>query len=225
MLAEGKRGLGFAVGEEPLPALFASRGCSIVATDLEAADSRAQVWADTAQLAVSVDKLERPGICDPELFRERVSFRPVDMNRIPPDLINFDFTWSSCSFEHCGTIQLGLDFVVNQMQCLKPGGVAVHTTEFNLTSDDKTLTDGGTVIFRHRDISDLVRRLEQSGHFVEPLAYSLGTTPADMHIDTFPYAEAPHLKLLLAERFVSTSIALIITKNPKGSVWSARSNS
>lgn len=212
MLEEGRKGLGFAVGEEPLPALFASRGCSIVATDLEATDERAQVWADTDQLAVSVDKLERAAICEPSLFRERVRFQPVDMNRIPSDLTDFDFTWSSCSFEHCGSIQLGLDFVVNQMQCLAPGGVAVHTTEFNLTSNDKTLTEGGTVIFRKRDIDELVRRLEKDGHFVEPITYALGSSSGDKHIDTFPYAEAPHLKLLLAERFVSTSIALIIRK-------------
>ena len=212
MLQEGRRGLGFAVGEEPLPALFASHGCNVVATDLEATDQRAQVWADTAQLAVSVEKLERPRICAPKLFRERVSFRPVDMNRIPADLIDFDFTWSSCSFEHCGSIHLGLDFVVNQMRCLRPGGIAVHTTEFNLTSNDKTLAEGGTVIFRKRDIGELVRRLEKDGHFVEPITYALGSSPGDKHVDTFPYAEAPHLKLLLAERFVSTSIALIVTK-------------
>lgn len=33
MLSEGKCGLGFAVGKEPLPALLASRGCTITATD------------------------------------------------------------------------------------------------------------------------------------------------------------------------------------------------
>lgn len=213
MLEAGRKGLGFAVGEEPLPALFASHVCSIVATDLEATDRRAQVWADTAQLAVSVDKLERANICEPTLFRERVSFRPVDMNRIPADLADFDFTWSSCSFEHCGSLQLGLDFVVNQMQCLRPGGIAVHTTEFNLNSNDNTLSEGGTVIFRKRDIDSLVHRLKQNGHHVEPIAYALGSSRADKYIDTFPYAEAPHLKLVLAERFVSTSIALIIRKS------------
>jgi hypothetical protein len=213
MLENGRKGLGFAVGEEPLPALFASRGCSIVATDLEATDQRAQVWADTAQLAVSVEKLERAAICEPSLFRERVIFRAVDMNQIPGDLTDFDFTWSSCSFEHCGSIQLGLDFVVNQMQCLRPGGVAVHTTEFNLNSNDDTLSEGSTVIFRKRDIDSLVHRLKQDGHHVEPIAYALGSSRADRHIDTFPYAEAPHLKLVLAERFVSTSIALIVRKS------------
>jgi hypothetical protein len=212
MLESGRRGLCFAVGEEPLPALFASCGCEIVATDLEADDSRARVWADTAQLGTSVDRLARPDICDLEVFRERVSFRPVDMNRIPDDLRDFDFTWSSCSFEHCGSIELGLDFVVNQLQCLRPGGVAVHTTEFNLSSNDATLEEGGTVIFRKRDIDGLVGRLEAAGHLVEPLNYTLGASAGDKHIDTFPYSDAPHLKLLLAERFVSTSVALIIRK-------------
>jgi len=214
MLEPAKRGLGFAVGEEPLPALFAARGCTILATDLEASDERAQAWANTSQLAVSVEKLERPDICDSRSFRERVSFTAVDMNNIPADLKNFDFTWSSCSFEHCGSIELGSMFVLNQMNCLRPGGVAVHTTEFNLSSNEKTLTEGDTVIFRKRDIDKLVGELEGEGHSVEPVHYTVGSTDADRYIDTFPYAEAPHLKLLLADRFVSTSIALIIRKRP-----------
>ena len=210
MLENRRRGLCFAVGEEPLPALFASRGCEIVATDLEASDSRARSWADTAQLATSVEKLSRPDICDPLILRDRVSFRSVDMNRIPEDLKGFDFTWSSCSFEHCGSIELGLNFVANQMKCLEPGGIAVHTTEFNLNSNEHTISEGGTVIFRKRDIDSLVARLVADGHHVEPIHYSVGTSAADTHIDTIPYSLEPHLKLLLDDRFVSTSIALII---------------
>ena len=57
-------------------------------------------------------------------------FRAVDMNDIPPDLRGFDFTWSSCALEHLGTLRAGADFVVEQMTCLRPGGVAVHTTEY-----------------------------------------------------------------------------------------------
>ncbi len=235
MLSEGRRGLGFAVGEEPLPALFASRGCSIVATDLVSTDRRAQAWSNTAQLAVSAEKLERPQICDPLSFRHRVSFRPVDMNRMPQDLSEFDFTWSSCSFEHCGSIQLGLEFLLNQMRCLRAGGVAVHTTEFNLSSNEETVTEGDTVVFRKRDIDEVIKRLEAGGHSVEPVNYTLGSSAADRHIDIPPYADGPqnytlgssaadtqvdtrsradrpHLKLLLADKFISTSIALIIRK-------------
>jgi hypothetical protein len=212
VLGQGRRGLGFAVGEEPLPALFASMGCEILATDLDAQDERATAWAETAQLATSVDKLRRPRICPDDIFRQRVAFRTADMNDIPQDLRDFDFTWSSCSFEHCGSIDLGIAFICNQMACLRPGGVAVHTTEFNLSSDNETISSGGTVIFRKRDIDEIVHRLQQVGHRVAPVVYSLGSSDEDRHVDTFPYADAPHLKLLLADRFVSTSIALIIEK-------------
>jgi hypothetical protein len=217
MLCEGRRGLGFAVGEEPLPALFASMGCEIVATDLDAQDERASAWAETAQLATSVDKLRQPRVCPDDIFGQRVSFRTADMNNVPEDLREFDFTWSSCSFEHCGSIELGIAFICNQMACLRPGGFAVHTTEFNLSSNDETVFRGATVIFRKRDIDEIIRRLEEEGHLVEPLIYRLGGAPEDRHVDTFPYAESPHLKLLLSDRFISTSIALIVRKSEEAS--------
>jgi FkbM family methyltransferase len=211
-LRPGARGLGFAVGEESLPALFASFGCEVVATDLNPGDSRAQAWAETAQLATSLDKLRRPEICPDAEFDRLVSYRHVDMNHIPADLRDFDFTWSSCSFEHCGSIELGLQFVDNQMACLRPGGFAIHTTEFNLSSNDETLEVGVDVIFRRRDIDCLVEALASAGHLVEPVSYIIGRSGDDQTVDIFPYTRLPHLKLLLADRYVSTSIALIIRK-------------
>ena len=44
MLAEGRRGIGFAVGDEWLPSFFASCGVDVLATDLPAADPRARAW-------------------------------------------------------------------------------------------------------------------------------------------------------------------------------------
>ena len=211
-LRAGSRGLGFAVGEEAIPALLASMGCEVVATDLDPRDARAQAWADTAQLATSLDKLRRPEICPDADFSRRVSYRHVDMNKIPSDLRDFDFTWSSCSFEHCGSIAQGLKFMENQMACLKPGGIAVHTTEFNLSSDDETIEEGVTVVFRRRDIDALVAALQVAGHQVEPLSYVLGQSAEDRSVDIFPYTAVPHLKLLLFDRYVSTSLALIVRK-------------
>jgi hypothetical protein len=213
LIEPGRRGLGFAVGEEALPALFASRGCEIVASDLDAADERSGPWAQTGQLADSIEKLQRPDICPSEDFARLVRFRAVDMNRIPHDLKDFDFTWSSCSFEHCGSLALGSEFLIKQMDCLQPGGVAVHTTEFNLTSNEDTLTEGWTVIFRRRDIDDMIRELERRGHHVEPVCYAMGSTADDKFVDVFPYGDEPHLKLLIEDRYVSTSIGLIIRKH------------
>lgn len=216
MLAAGRRGLAFAVGRERLPALFASKGCEIVATDLGGDDARSQVWNETDQWSDSVDNLCFPEIFDADKTRAQVSFRPVDMNHIPDDLTEFDFTWSTCSFEHCGSIDLGLRFVREQMKCLRPGGVAVHTTEFNLASQQRTIETGGTVVFRLSDIEALVRDLEADGHHVTPLDIRVGDHPLDQHIDTVnpatgAFSVDKHMRLLVGG-FVSTSIGLIITK-------------
>jgi SAM-dependent methyltransferase len=216
MLQTGKKGLAFAVGQEPLPAYFASRGCEIVATDLGADEANQKGWVETNQHAASVESLQRPDLCDRDLFRSRVKFRPVDMNQIPTDLRDFDFCWSTCSFEHLGSIGRGQRFILNMLDVLKPGGIGVHTTEYNVYSNTKTVAFGNTVIFRRRDIEAIVKSVQAMGHKVH-LEIDVGDQPADNFIDLPPYASNPHLKLQLAS-FVTTSVGLIIQKNPDPNV-------
>jgi hypothetical protein len=107
-------------------------------------------------------------VCREEQLREHVALRAVDMTNIPADLVGFDFVWSSCALEHLGSIELGLSFVEQAMNCLRPGGLAVHTTEFNVDSDDATVEEGATVAFRTRDLTELERRLTRRGHAMAP---------------------------------------------------------
>lgn len=207
-LQPGKRGLGFAVGEEPLPPYYAERGVDVLATDLDATDERATVWRQTGQHLSNVDG---EGIVE-TAAGGRLVRQSVDMNEIPDDHRGFDFTWSTCSFEHCGSIDLGLAFLTNQMACLKPGGVAVHTTEFNLTSNNDTVTQGKTVIFRRQDIESVAGRLRDAGHTVEPISYDPGAQHFDKHIDWPPYSDDHHLRLSL-NRYAATSIGLIVRKS------------
>ena len=210
LLAPGRRGLGFAVGQEPLPALFASLGCEIVATDLETDAARQRGWVDTAQHADSLEALNRRGICDPELFHKRVSFRFADMRQLPDDLGTFDFVWSSCSLEHLGTMVLGERFVNESLKYLKPGGVSVHTTEFNVQSNGKTLTKGWTVIFRKKDMQRLAANVRRRGCRLD-LDFAGGNLPYDRIVDKPPYQHDIHLKLSLDD-FVVTSFGLIIER-------------
>jgi cyclopropane fatty-acyl-phospholipid synthase-like methyltransferase len=211
MLEPGRRGLGFGCGREPLAAVMASRGCEIVATDLDATAAAGLGWIETDQHASALEDLNARGICDPELFRQRVSFRAEDMNRIPPDLLNFDFVWSSCAFEHLGSIRHGLEFVVNAMRCLRPGGVAVHTTEFNLTSNYHTVETHNLVVFRRYDMEQLIRTLEQAGHAVASLNVNPGSGALDRYVDLPPYRNDPQLRLRM-DRYVFTSIGLIVER-------------
>ncbi len=220
-LKKGHRGLGFAVGTEPLPAVMAGYGCEIVATDLDYEIGRSLGWDSGAQLCHGLNSLNQRGICAEDVFLKKVKFRPVDMNAIPADLNGFDFNWSSCSFEHLGSIRRGVDFLRNQLDTLKPGGWAVHTTEYNISSENETIAeDRNTVIFRRSDISAFVDWAKEEGHYVEPLDFSLGNRPEDFSVDLPPYKPEPHIRLLLSG-YVVTSIGLIIRKGgeEKKSGW------
>jgi hypothetical protein len=210
LLQVGRSGLGFGVGQEPLPALFASLGCSVVATDQDDAAARQAGWVDSGQHADGLANLNTRGLCSDEQFNRLVSFRTVDMNAIPPDLAGFDFVWSSCSLEHLGSIDLGNRFILRAMDCLRPGGVAVHTTEFNVASNFYTMSSGGTVLFRRTDVEAVVGRLTDAGYRIE-LDFDLGSGEADHYVDDPPYKSEPHLKLAIGN-YVSTSIGLIIEK-------------
>lgn len=212
-LQPGHRGLGFAVGQEPLPSLFAAMGCRIMASDLATDDTRARTWEASGQWASNLAALNARGLCSSDQFARLVEFQAVDMNAIPDELCRgeFDFTWSSCSFEHCGSLRLGQEFFRRQMNCLRPGGLAVHTTEFNLSSNKNTISEGETVIYRRRDIEELIADLESDGHMVEPLNLHLGHHRLARHIDFPPYKSDQHLRLALMG-FVTTSVGLIIQK-------------
>ena len=210
-ITAGKKGLVFAVGNEPLPAMFASFGCSILATDIFPEKGLEMGWDNGNQLCFGVESLNARQLCDEEDFNKLVQYRPVDMNDIPGDLADFDFNWSSCSFEHLGTLDKGFRFLKNQLKTLKPGGWAVHTTEYNVSSNDETQENNDTVIYRQRDIEYIVNELRNEGHFVEEVDLSLGGLPEDFMVDTEPHQQKVHLKLQV-DKYVVTSIGLIIQK-------------
>lgn len=206
---EGKRGLGFGVGREPLVANFAGAGAAIVATDLGGEEAAAAGWIETDQHAASLEALRYPGHCPADLFNQRVAFRAVDMNAIPVDLVGFDFLWSSCSLEHLGSLQHGMSFIENSMRCLRPGGLAVHTTEFNVSSNGATMESSTLSIYRRRDIEALATSLASKGHSVPAINFSPGDQPLDLHIDLPPYSSDRHLKLRVA-KFDTTSFGMNI---------------
>lgn len=138
-----------------------------------------------------------------------MSYRVADMNKIDPDLVGFDFVYSSCAFEHVGSIELGLQFVKNSLKCLRPDSIAVHTTEFNVFSNEATIDHQQTVLFRRQDIDRLAADLTSQGHEIV-LNYNTGSGPFDRHIDVPPWSGI-HLKLQL-EQYVTTSLGLLIQK-------------
>jgi len=212
MLKPGKKGIGFGVGQEPLPAIMAKYGVDVLATDLAPSQAEKAGWLKSGQYLDSLEKLNERRICDPRIFSKRVKWEYADMNSIPPEYNSqFDFVWSSCALEHTGSLQSGLKFIENSMGLLKPGGVAVHTTEFNLSSNNQTIEIGGSVIYRRQDIEKLVKTLRNKGYLIDINLYFDNQDELDRHIDAPPYSDDTHIRLDL-ENYVSTSIGLIIQK-------------
>ena len=149
----------------------------------------------------------------------------ADMNAIPADLAGYDFCWSICALEHLGSIEKGLAFVENALAVLKPGGLAVHTTEFNIAPRGPTIDHWPTVLFQRDHLLALAGRLAAAGHEVAPFDFALGDRPMDRFIDLPPWSHdmpaewqgwhgtPAHLKIAL-DGFVSTCFGLVVRKAP-----------
>ena len=222
-LRSGARGLGFGCGSEPMASYFASHGARVTITDLPADDSRAREWSQTRQHAAEIDAAYHPALVDREQFNALVDYRSVDMNDIPDDLRDYDFCWSMCAFEHLGSLAQGLDFVENSLATLRPGGMAVHTTEFNINPAGPTIDNWPSVLFQRHHFEALAERLRARGHHVAPFDFDTGDKPLDRFIDLPPWHDGTleaisvglgqpyHLKVGV-DGFISTCFGLVITK-------------
>ena len=101
----------------------------------------------------------------------------------------------------------------NAMRFLKPCGIAVHTTEYNVSSNDETLPKAKTVVYRRRDIEQLAMTLRKQCCGMETVDFDTGTHPFDLNYDREPFFRSgrKHLKLEIGG-FVCTSIVFVIHK-------------
>ena len=213
LLYEGKRGIGFAVGKEPLASYFASKGVAIRASDLAPTDASALGWLKSGQNANgNINEIFHPEICKEKVFRDRVSYRNIDMNDLPDDELNFDFCWSSCAIEHLGSIELSKSFLMKVLAVLKPGGISVHTTEFNLCSDDNTVAEGSSVIWRKKDLLEIQKWMISNDCKME-ISFQRGNQECDKYVDTPPhFTKSPYHLCLMQDGYITTSFAIIIEK-------------
>jgi 2-polyprenyl-3-methyl-5-hydroxy-6-metoxy-1,4-benzoquinol methylase len=185
----GARGLGFGCGQESLPSYFAGHDMTIVATDQPPKSAAAAGWVHTGQHTTAIEQCFMPHLVDRARFDRNVAMRFVDMNDIPDDLTDFDFCWSICALEHLGSIDRGLAFIENSLKTLRPGGLSVHTTEFNIRDDGGTVDNWSTVAFQRKHMERITARLRAQGHKVAPFDYSLGDGPLDRFVDLPPFVQ------------------------------------
>lgn len=202
-----RKAIVFGVGQEPTVALLASKGWKVTASDYFE-NGIAQEWAGTNQLSQNLVDLNKAGICDEQVFISNVELINMDMNSIPTELDEkFDLVWSLCALGHIGSYQNGIDFVKRSRQLLKPGGIAVHTTEMDYSSELERLDTPDLSLYKAQDIQSLLSFLKQDGCNVPEHDFELGPGILDNLVDVAPYAQHPHLQLdIFGHRTVPTSI-------------------
>jgi hypothetical protein len=222
-LEPGRRAVGFGVGNEPIPAALARYGVSVIATDQSVAEDDGDweaigQWAQTGQLLTGIEGLMRPDIVANDRMTELVRTRRVDMNEVPDDLGPYDLAWSSCALEHLGSPELGLRFARRTAELLNPGGIAVHTTELELTDRAETADWGHLACYRPNDLRELARELASVGFEMELNFHIAMETPEDrwvsvvlLHGPELAVEELSHLKVAFQESVI-TSFGIIIRR-------------
>lgn len=164
----------------------------------------------------------RDDLVDAFTFRNNVKFHPLDARGLEA-LSGFDACWSIGSIGRMGSLRKGMDFVLQAMKVLKPGGVAVHVFDFNFADDQQTIDHWPSVLFQRRHIEELVAQLKAQGHVPRPLDFRVGHQPLDRFIDIPPFEndrtvafeglwrdgwQGAHLKVAI-DGFAVTSFGLI----------------
>jgi SAM-dependent methyltransferase len=229
LLHDGISAMGFGCGEEPMASYFASLGLDVLVTDLDPAQVAGKGWAESQQHAKNREFAFREDLVPRAVFDAKVKHQFVDMNAIPEVAQPFDFCWSICAMEHLGSIEAGLSFVENSLKVLKPGGIAIHTTEYNYLSEDDTRETTDTVLFLRKHFKLLAERLRTSGHELLGPDFSVGQGVLDDFIDVPPYGNelkgwfvndhTPHAKSqfpahlkLSVGGYASTCFGLVVRK-------------
>ena len=222
LLRPGVTAVGFGVGNEPVPAVLASHGMHVVATDQAVEESTdwdtTGRWVDSGQLMTGLEGLYRPQLLPNNRFTELVETRRVNMNDVPPDLAPCDLVWSSCALEHLGSPEKGLQFAMASARLLAPGGVAVHTTELELTARLSTADWGHLACYRPEDIRYLAGRAQIEGFEMEANLHVPMDGPEDRmisllltHGPDLATIETVHLKVALFESVV-TSFGIVLRR-------------
>ena len=210
-LLRGNKGLGFGVGaDQRLPALFARLGCDVLATDMppQMTEKKGR-GADRRTKARNL--LFYPEIVDEQTFEERVRFDFLEAGSSDAGLRDCAFCWSCGYVDKLGSVANGLDFIVASVEkTLKIGGVACHTSELNISSNERTSEADGKVVLLRRDIEALIEKLESCGHEVRRLPFEAGLSLIDLLIDISPGADV-HMKVR-RDQFVSTSFGIAVRR-------------
>lgn len=201
---------GFGCGLERLPLYLAEHCSHVTATDAPPAIAKS-CWKDSKQYLTGIEWYQS--------FRDifggtvdRISVEYHDMNSINLSIPKQDFIWSASSLEHLGTLDASFKFILDSSQLLSSNGIAVHCTEYNMSSDVNTRTEGDSVYFRARDILALHKYLDKAGFTMSPINLTNFHHPYNDYVDTPPYDACPAHMRVWFDGYILTSFGFCVRR-------------
>jgi hypothetical protein len=155
VLQAGASAVAVELAGRPIPALVAGEGLDLTL-----------LHPPELAEATLFDRLRRPTLCSDAAWNDRVRFRAADLHDLPEDLANFDLFWSADVVSRFDTLPQAFSFVETSMECLRPGGLAVHVFDADLHSH---VGPSRAALFRRVDLERLALQLISRGHQVAQL--------------------------------------------------------
>jgi len=92
---------------------------------------------------------------DAPLSEGGITHRHYHPDALPGDLFNFDALWSDGLVDRAGTVEQATAAIEAAMQCLRPGGIAIHILPFTEFGDDRQDTQISGFVFQRVHIERL----------------------------------------------------------------------
>jgi hypothetical protein len=201
--------IGFGVGKEPIPSALVSLGYKVVATDYFEGNI-AKEWRSTGQQLEKLLDLNQRKIVSNETFLDCCTLLNIDMNSIPSSLHeSFDFVWSSCALGHIGSYKKGLDFVLNSLKLLKPGGWAVHTTEIDKSNSTERFESPNLNFYKLSDLEEALDNAERLGFTPLRIKEKSWDGISEKYIMSEPWEDKPHIRIEIFGREINSVVIQI----------------
>ena len=119
--------------------------------------------------------------------------------------------------DHCGSVWLTKRFLLNQMNCLKVGGIGVHTAEYTISMG--LPRSGATSVLNWSDIVDIQSLCQKLGYELAPIDWNIGDRVEDHMVDPHPYPGPIHLKPEFHGGRWVTCVVFAVRKLNPGVFW------
>ncbi len=159
MLEGGAVGLGFEPSPSGVPAALAALDTKVTAL------FPVRPGHPPSLTGLKEDLAERAP-CAPDRFDALVDVRLASWRRLPEDLLNYDFLWSTRVNERLFSVGATARFVEEAMACLRPGGLAVHVMSYDLSPGGRSVSSWDRMLLQQGDIERIALLLVSRGHEV-----------------------------------------------------------